>query len=75
MFGIVSETPRGRRLHYSGGTYGFASMVELYPEAKLAIVVLSNKAVDGAQDGLRTLAGRIVDELRPIPAATGTPGG
>jgi CubicO group peptidase (beta-lactamase class C family) len=75
MFWIVSETPRGRRLHYSGGTYGFASLVELYPEAKLAIVVLSNKAVDGAQDGLRTLAGRIVDELRPIPAATGTPGG
>ena len=75
MFWIVSETPRGRRLHYSGGTYGFESLVELYPEAKLAIVALSNKAAEGAQGGLRALAAKIVDELRPEPAVSPTPAG
>jgi len=75
MFWIVSETPRGRRLHYSSGTYGFSSLVELYPEQKLAIVALSNKAGDGPQDDLRVLATKIYAELRPEPADTGTPGG
>ena len=75
MFWIVSETPRGRRLHYSSGTYGFSSLVELDPEQKLAIVALSNKAGDGPQDDLRVLATKIYAELRPEPADTGTPGG
>jgi CubicO group peptidase (beta-lactamase class C family) len=72
MIWIVSQTPRGRRLHYSGGTYGFSSLVELYPEAKLAVVALANKAAEGTQDDLRVLAARIVDELRPEPAAGAT---
>ena len=67
MYWIVSETPRGRRLQYSGGTYGFASMVALLPEAKLAIVLLSNKAAEGAQDTLRALSAEIVEQLRPEP--------
>ena len=73
MFWIVSETPRGRRLHYSSGTYGFSSLVELYPESKLALVVLSNKAAAGAQDGLRALTAKIVEELRPEPVTSPTP--
>jgi CubicO group peptidase (beta-lactamase class C family) len=67
LFWIVSQTPRGRRLHYSGGTYGFSSLVELYPEAKIAIVALSNKAAESGEHGLHALAGKIVDELRPLP--------
>jgi serine-type D-Ala-D-Ala carboxypeptidase/endopeptidase len=67
LFWIVSETPRGRRLQYSGGTYGFSSLVELYPEAKLALVALSNKASEGAQDTLRNLAAELVEKLRPAP--------
>jgi CubicO group peptidase (beta-lactamase class C family) len=67
MYWIVSETPRGRRLQYSGGTYGFASLVALLPEAKLAIVLLSNKAAEGAQDTLRALSAEIVEQLRPEP--------
>jgi len=67
LFWIVTETPRGRRLQYSGGTYGFSSIVELYPEAKLALVALSNKASDGAQDTLRNLAAELVEKLRPAP--------
>lgn len=73
MFWIVSETPRGRRLHYSGGTFGFESLVELYPEARLAIVALSNKEAEGAQGGLRALTAKIVEELRPEPAVSPTP--
>jgi len=73
MFWIVSETPRGRRLHYASGTYGFSSLVELYPESKLALVVLSNKAAAGAQDGLRALTAKIVEELRPEPVTSPTP--
>ena len=67
LFWIVSETPRGRRLQYSGGTYGFSSLVELYPEAKLALVALSNKASEGAQDTLRNLSAELVEKLRPAP--------
>ncbi len=67
LFWIVTETPRGRRLQYSGGTYGFSSIVELYPEAKLALVALSNQASDGAQDTLRNLSAELVEKLRPGP--------
>ena len=73
MFWIVSESPRGRRLHYASGTYGFSSVVELYPESKLAIVALSNKAAAGAQDSLRALTAKIVEELRPEPVTSPTP--
>jgi len=69
MYWIVSDTPRGRRLQYSGGTYGFTSMVALLPEAKLAIVLLSNKAAEGAQDTLRALSAKIVEQLRPEPVS------
>ena len=62
---LVSDTSRGRRLNASGGTYGFASNIELYPDAKLALVLLSNKAAEGAQDHLRALAAKLVEELRP----------
>lgn len=73
MFWIVTETPRGRRLHYSGGTYGFSSIVELFPEAKFALVALSNKAAEG-QDSLRNLAAELVEKLRPPPPAGATQG-
>jgi serine-type D-Ala-D-Ala carboxypeptidase/endopeptidase len=69
LYWIVTETPRGRRLHYSGGTYGFSSIVDLYPQANLALVALSNKASDGAQDTLRNLAAELVEKLRPAPAS------
>jgi CubicO group peptidase (beta-lactamase class C family) len=65
MYWIVSTTPQGRRLHYSGGTYGFASVCELYPDAGLAVVLLSNKDADGAQESLRALSAKIVQKYRP----------
>jgi serine-type D-Ala-D-Ala carboxypeptidase/endopeptidase len=65
FYWVVSDTPRGRRLQSSGSTFGFASVVELYPDLHLALVLLSNKAADGAQDNLRALSAKIVDVLRP----------
>ena len=65
MYWIRSETPRGRRLYFAGGTWGFASHVELYPEAQLALVLLSNRASDGGRESLRTLAASLAEVLRP----------
>ena len=65
FYWIVGDSPAGRRLFAAGGTYGFASVCELYPDAKLATVLLSNKAADGAQESLRALSAKIVEALRP----------
>jgi D-alanyl-D-alanine-carboxypeptidase/D-alanyl-D-alanine-endopeptidase len=72
---LVSDTSRGRRLSASGGTYGFASVIELYPDAKLALVLLANKAAEGAQDHLRALAAKFVEELRPEVLTSPLPAG
>ena len=73
-FWVVSQAPQGRMLHFSGGTYGFASLCELYPDARLAVVLLSNKATDGAQDSLRALSARIVAVMRPATTPTSSAG-
>ncbi len=75
MYWIRSETPLGRRLHFSGGSYGFSGAVELYPDAQLALVLLSNRAADGAQETLRALSAKIVEELRPEPVSRPQPAG
>jgi CubicO group peptidase (beta-lactamase class C family) len=75
LYWVVSDTSRGRRLNSSGGTYGFTADVELYPDARLALVLLSNKSTEGAQDSLRALAAKMVEELRPEPITSPTPAG
>jgi serine-type D-Ala-D-Ala carboxypeptidase/endopeptidase len=71
FFWVIGEggdskgSPRGRRLLSSGTTYGFASVCELYPDEKVAVVLLSNKSAAGAQDSLRALSAKIVSLLRP----------
>jgi len=74
---VLLESSHGRRLHSSGGTYGFAATVDLYPDAGIAVVLLSNKAADDAQDSLRALSAKILDTLRPEvsppPATAGAP--
>ena len=70
LYWIIEDSPYGRRLHYSGATFGFASVCDLYPEAGIAIVLLSNKAADGAQKTLRALSAKIVELTAPAePAA------
>jgi len=71
---VVSESPLGRRLLCSGSTYGFAGVVDLYPDAGIALVLLSNKNSDGAQDSLRALSVKITEALRP-GAISATPAG
>jgi D-alanyl-D-alanine-carboxypeptidase/D-alanyl-D-alanine-endopeptidase len=61
FYWIIGQSPLGRRLRYSGGTSGFASMCDLYPDAGVAIVLLSNKAADGAQESLRALSADIAE--------------
>jgi len=73
MFWIRSDTPLGRRLHFSGGTFGFASAMEIYPDAQLALVLLSNRIADGAQEPLRALSAKIVEVLRPGPVSPPPP--
>ena len=82
LFWIIGESPAGRRLQYSGGTYGFASICDLYPEARVAVVILANKAADGAQGTLRAMSAKIVelaapaapaDSVSPSPSSAGAP--
>ena len=70
FYWIVEESPQGRRLRYSGATYGFAGMCDLYPDAGVAVVLLSNKAADGAQESLRALSAKIVELMAPAGAGS-----
>ena len=61
---IVTNLPDGgRRLHYSGGTYGFASYIALWPERRLAVVLLANKTSATAQGRMGEIAARIAEML------------
>jgi D-alanyl-D-alanine-carboxypeptidase/D-alanyl-D-alanine-endopeptidase len=73
FYWIVGDSPQGRRLRYSGGTSGFSSMCDLYPEAGVAVVLLSNKAADGAQESLRALSADIVQLMAPAGAVRPQP--
>lgn len=65
---IVTNLPGGgRRLHYSGGTFGFASYMALWPERGIAIILLANKASDTAQGRMGEIAARLAD--LPAPSA------
>jgi CubicO group peptidase (beta-lactamase class C family) len=64
LFWITSESPHGRRLHFSGATFGFVGVCELYPDAGVAVVLLANKDTDGAQESLRALSAKIVGTLK-----------
>jgi CubicO group peptidase (beta-lactamase class C family) len=60
LYWLTGDSPHGRRVFFSGGTFGFSSVCDLYPEAHVAIVMLSNKNADRAQDTLRALSAKIV---------------
>jgi CubicO group peptidase (beta-lactamase class C family) len=66
FYWIAEESPRGRRLRFSGTTFGFASVCDLYPDAQAALVLLSNKAADGAQESLRALSAKIAELAAPV---------
>ncbi len=66
---IVSELPGGeRQLRYSGGTWGFASVMMVYPERRLAIILLANNASDTAQDRLSAIATDLANAVAGTPS-------
>ena len=57
----------GRQLRTSGGTFGFSSVIQLYPERGLAIVLLANRSTPTTQGKLSEIAGRIVEAAGASP--------
>lgn len=63
---IVGELPEGGRLiRYSGGTWGFSSAMLIFPERRLAIVLMANNASDAAQDRLTAIATLLAGGAKP----------
>ena len=64
FYWIMSHDDHGRRLRYSGGTRGFSSFCDLYPDEKIGIILLANNSSLDAQDRLKEISERIVTVLR-----------
>lgn len=61
---ISTDLPGGgRQLRTSGGTFGFASVIQLYPERRLAIVLMANRSTPTTQGKLSEIADRVVAAL------------
>ncbi|GAA4035884.1 serine hydrolase domain-containing protein [Hymenobacter glaciei] len=58
-----------RRLQHSGGTFGYASYCELYPQLQFGIVLLANESDPNTQAALQATAWQIVDALYGVPPA------
>ena len=52
-----------KKIWQSGGTFGFSSYCVIYPELKIAIILLSNESDPTAQDGLEQIADKIFEKL------------
>ena len=68
LYWLTNPSPQGRRVYYSGGTFGFAGVCDLYPDAHVAVVLLANKNAERAQGALRALSAKIVALARPASA-------
>lgn len=58
-----------RRIEHSGGTFGFASYCDLYPDQRTGIVLLANDADQSTQNQLGDLSQKIMAALFGEPAA------
>lgn len=66
---LVSKTiDSKRRLRQSGGTFGFASYCDLYPDQQVAIVLLANESDQTTQDRLGEISEQIMNALYGEPA-------
>ena len=72
FFWVLGHSAHGRRLVSTGTTYGFASLCDLYPDAKVAVVLLANKNADRTQESLRALSASIISLLRPASEGGGS---
>jgi CubicO group peptidase (beta-lactamase class C family) len=59
-----------RKLWESGGAFGMASQLVLYPESKLGIIVLANDGGFSTQDELGTLATKIRAAMPPVSGSS-----
>ena len=58
-----------RRLSHSGGTFGFASYMEVYPGTGYGVVLLANRSADDTQGRLQAAADRIHVRMFGVPPA------
>lgn len=58
-----------RQVEHSGGTFGFASYCDLYPDRQVGLVLLANDADQSTQNQLGELSKKILDALYGEPAA------
>ena len=58
-----------RRLSHSGGTFGFASYMEVYPGTGYGVVLLTNHAANDTQGKLQATAEHIRDQVFGTPPA------
>jgi len=58
-----------RRLSHSGGTFGFASYMEVYPGTGYGVVLLANRSANNTQGQLQEAAEHIRDQVYGKPAA------
>ena len=61
---FVSKTiDSKRRIEHSGGTFGFASFCDLYPDQQTGLVLLANNSDESTQGQLDELSRKIMDVL------------
>lgn len=69
---IVGEDSRGlRRIGHGGGGFGFSSVANWYPEAQLAVVVLTNSEPGTIAVVAQDLAAAVLPASRPAGPFTG----
>lgn len=67
---VLTKTVDGHRhLSHGGGTFGFASFMDLYPDAHYGIVFLVNRSGPMTQGQLQTMSERIQQGVFGEPAA------
>ena len=69
---VVGEDANGSRfIGHGGGGFGFSSVTRWYPEAKLAVVVLTNSEPDEMTAVTERLAAAVLPAPRPLRSFTG----
>jgi D-alanyl-D-alanine-carboxypeptidase/D-alanyl-D-alanine-endopeptidase len=58
-----------RKLQQSGGTFGYASYCELYPDRQFGVVLLANESDPGTQGSLQAVVEQLVEALYGVPPA------
>lgn len=56
-------TRKQKKIWQSGGTFGFSSYCVIYPDLKIAIVILTNESDQHAQAQIEEMAGKIFEKI------------